>query len=238
VSSPTITVVTMSDVSPEQSRDFHRVAAHASPPRRSVAEAENIKVECAQLEGSPWYAVVLGKKCRLRGLVLSKFAPKSSATRSDGTVSGEPRPCRHATRHAVKCTEQLQTYVVSGQSAARTGWPGVRARCAGSGGRGHRCELKQLLLYILTDSGDSAATILSLGELSRAAARKAGGGSRFDCSRVAHGACMGQFRKPTWAKGLRRIIAQLPSWRGRACACAVIFGGSQEKSPLFCPYAR
>src|SRR4051812_15790564 len=62
----------MSDVSLDQSRDFHRAAAHfyRKAPWRSVAEGETIQVECAQLEGGPWYAVILGKKSRLRGLVL------------------------------------------------------------------------------------------------------------------------------------------------------------------------
>src|SRR4051794_40591702 len=62
----------MSDVTPEQSRDFHRAAAHfyRQAPWRSVTEDETIKVECSQLEGGPWHAVVPGKKSRLRGLML------------------------------------------------------------------------------------------------------------------------------------------------------------------------
>lgn len=56
----------------EQFRDFHRAAAHfyRQAPWRSVAEGETIEVVCEQLEGSPWYAVILGKKSRLRGLIL------------------------------------------------------------------------------------------------------------------------------------------------------------------------
>ena len=62
----------MSDVTPEQTRDFYRAAAsfYRQSPWRSAAEAETIKVECAQLERGPWYAVVLGKKSRLRGLTI------------------------------------------------------------------------------------------------------------------------------------------------------------------------
>jgi hypothetical protein len=62
----------MSSITPEQSRDFHRAAAYfyRQSPWQSVAEGETIAVECAQLEGGPWYAVVLGKKSRIRGLIL------------------------------------------------------------------------------------------------------------------------------------------------------------------------
>jgi hypothetical protein len=62
----------MSDVTVDQSRDFYRAAAHfyRKSPWRSVSEGETIAVECAQLEGGPWYAVLLGKKSRLRGLML------------------------------------------------------------------------------------------------------------------------------------------------------------------------
>jgi hypothetical protein len=47
-----------------------RPTSIAGAPWRSIAEGETIQVECEQLEGSPWYAVVLGKKGRLRGLML------------------------------------------------------------------------------------------------------------------------------------------------------------------------
>src|SRR3954471_8673793 len=62
----------MDGVSTEQARDFYRAAArfYRESPWRSVAEDETIKVECEQLEGGPWYAVVLGKKSPLRGLIL------------------------------------------------------------------------------------------------------------------------------------------------------------------------
>jgi hypothetical protein len=62
----------MIGATPEQVRDFHRAAAHfyRQAPWRSVAEGETIEIECSQLEGGPWYAVVLGKHSRLRGLML------------------------------------------------------------------------------------------------------------------------------------------------------------------------
>jgi hypothetical protein len=62
----------MSDETPEQFRDFYRAAAHLyrKAPWRSVAEGETIRVECSQLQGGPWYGVILGKKSRLRGLIL------------------------------------------------------------------------------------------------------------------------------------------------------------------------
>jgi hypothetical protein len=62
----------MDGVTPEQVRDFHRAATHfyRQSPWRSVAEGETIQVECPQLAGGPRYAVVLGKKSRLRGLML------------------------------------------------------------------------------------------------------------------------------------------------------------------------
>src|SRR5947209_2050074 len=62
----------MDEATTEQARDFYRAAAHfyRRAPWRSVAEGETIEVECSQLTGGPWYAVVLGKKGRLRGLML------------------------------------------------------------------------------------------------------------------------------------------------------------------------
>src|SRR4051812_19065552 len=62
----------MDEVSEDQARDFHRAAAsfYRQSPWRSVAEGETIRVECQQLEGGPWYTVVLGKKGRIRGLML------------------------------------------------------------------------------------------------------------------------------------------------------------------------
>jgi hypothetical protein len=62
----------MGSVTTEQNRDFHRAAAnfYRHSPWRSVGEDETIKIACAQLEGGPWYALVLGKKSKLRGLIL------------------------------------------------------------------------------------------------------------------------------------------------------------------------
>ncbi len=62
----------MVGVTPEQARDFYRAAAnfHRQEPWRSVTSSETIRVDCVQLGGGPWYAVVLGKESRLRGLML------------------------------------------------------------------------------------------------------------------------------------------------------------------------
>jgi hypothetical protein len=60
------------EVSTAQARDFHRSAArfYRKAPWRAANEAETMQVACPQLGGGPWYAVILGKKSRLRGLVL------------------------------------------------------------------------------------------------------------------------------------------------------------------------
>lgn len=62
----------MSEVTLEQARDFYRAAArfYRQAPWRSVGGGEPIKVECEQLEGGPWFAIVLGKKGKIRGLWL------------------------------------------------------------------------------------------------------------------------------------------------------------------------
>jgi hypothetical protein len=62
----------MDGVTPEQTRDFYRAAAnfHRQAPWRSVTQSETIKVDCEQLGGGPWYAVVLGREGRIRGLML------------------------------------------------------------------------------------------------------------------------------------------------------------------------
>jgi hypothetical protein len=56
----------------EQARDFYRAAAgfYRQSPWRSVREEETIEIRCEQLESSPWYAVVLGKKGKIKGLML------------------------------------------------------------------------------------------------------------------------------------------------------------------------
>jgi hypothetical protein len=62
----------MSDVTPTQARDFHRSAAsfYRQVPWCSVGEDEPIKVKCEQLEGGPRFALVLGKKSKVKGLWL------------------------------------------------------------------------------------------------------------------------------------------------------------------------
>jgi hypothetical protein len=62
----------MSDVTPEQARDFFRAAASFSrqAPRRFASEGETSKVESQQLECGPWYAMVLGGTAKVKGLIL------------------------------------------------------------------------------------------------------------------------------------------------------------------------
>jgi hypothetical protein len=62
----------MAGVTPEQTRDFYRAAAnyYRHSPWRSVSESETIKIGCGQLDSGPWYAVVLGKKGLIKGLML------------------------------------------------------------------------------------------------------------------------------------------------------------------------
>ena len=62
----------MSDVTITQGRDFYRAAArfYRESPWRSAGAGEPIKIECKQLEGGPRFAVVLGKKGKVRGLWL------------------------------------------------------------------------------------------------------------------------------------------------------------------------
>ena len=61
----------MKDVTPEQARDFYRAAAsfYRQAPWRSVGGDEPIQVECEQLEGGPRFAIVLGKKGKIKRLV-------------------------------------------------------------------------------------------------------------------------------------------------------------------------
>jgi hypothetical protein len=83
----------MDGVTTEQAGDFYRAAAHfyRQSPWRSVAEGETIKVECSQLEGGPWYAIILGKKSRLRGLML--FAEASGLV-AEPFIEGHSTRCR------------------------------------------------------------------------------------------------------------------------------------------------
>jgi hypothetical protein len=62
----------MSSVTPIQARDFYRAAAtfYRQTPWRSVGGDEPIKVECEQLEGGPRFAIVLGKKGKVKGVWL------------------------------------------------------------------------------------------------------------------------------------------------------------------------
>jgi hypothetical protein len=62
----------MSSVTPIQARDFYRAAAtfYRQAPWRSVGGDEPIKIQCEQLEGGPRFAIVLGKKGKVKGLWL------------------------------------------------------------------------------------------------------------------------------------------------------------------------
>jgi hypothetical protein len=62
----------MSTVSPRQARDFYRAAAtfYRQAPWRSVGGDEPIKIRCEQLEGSPRFAIILGKKGKVKGVWL------------------------------------------------------------------------------------------------------------------------------------------------------------------------
>jgi hypothetical protein len=65
-------VATMGTVSAEQARDFYRAAAsfYRQAPWRTAGEGETIKIKCRQLDGGPWYAVILGKMIHIKGLML------------------------------------------------------------------------------------------------------------------------------------------------------------------------
>ena len=62
----------MSGVTPTQARDFYRAAArfYRQAPWRSAGADEPIKVKCEQIEGGPRFAIVLGKKGKVKGLWL------------------------------------------------------------------------------------------------------------------------------------------------------------------------
>jgi hypothetical protein len=62
----------MSDVTPDQARDFYRAAAsfYRQAPWHSVGADEPIKVECVRHEGGPRFAIVLGRKGKVKGLWL------------------------------------------------------------------------------------------------------------------------------------------------------------------------
>ena len=62
----------MGAVTTGQARDFHRAAArfYRQAPWHSVGGGEPIKIESEQLEGRNRFAIILGKKGRIRGLWL------------------------------------------------------------------------------------------------------------------------------------------------------------------------
>ena len=62
----------MGTVSAEQARDFYRASAsfYREAPWKMVGEGETIKIQCQQLSGGPWYAVILGKMINIKGLML------------------------------------------------------------------------------------------------------------------------------------------------------------------------
>ena len=62
----------MATVSPDQARDFYRAAAsfYRQAPWRSVGGDEPIKVVCQKVEGGPRFAIILGKKGKIKGLWL------------------------------------------------------------------------------------------------------------------------------------------------------------------------
>jgi hypothetical protein len=62
----------MSRVTPIEARDFYRAAAtfYRQAPWRSAGADEPIKIQCEQLEGGPRFAIVLGKKGKVKGLWL------------------------------------------------------------------------------------------------------------------------------------------------------------------------
>jgi hypothetical protein len=62
----------MKPVTPDQARDFYRAAAsfYRQAPWRSVGGDEPISVRCEQVAGGARFAIVLGKKGKIRGLWL------------------------------------------------------------------------------------------------------------------------------------------------------------------------
>jgi len=62
----------MSGVTTTHARDFYRAAAsfYRQAPWRSVGGGEPIKVKCEPLDGGPRFAIVLGKKGKVKGLWL------------------------------------------------------------------------------------------------------------------------------------------------------------------------
>jgi hypothetical protein len=62
----------MSKVTPIQARDFYRAAAtfYRQASWRSVGGDEPIKIRCEQIEGGRHFAIVLGKKGKVKGLRL------------------------------------------------------------------------------------------------------------------------------------------------------------------------
>jgi hypothetical protein len=62
----------MNDVTSTQARDFYRAAAtfYRQTPWRSVGGDESVKIRCEQLEGGSHFAIVLGKKGKVKGMWL------------------------------------------------------------------------------------------------------------------------------------------------------------------------
>ncbi len=62
----------MDDLTLEQTRDFYRAGAgfYRQSPWRIVDEKATIEVKCEQLVGGPWFAVILGRRGKVTGLLL------------------------------------------------------------------------------------------------------------------------------------------------------------------------
>ena len=62
----------MNDVTPTKAHDFYRAAArfYREAPWRSVGSDEPIKVKSVQFEGDSRFAIIFGKKSKLKGLWL------------------------------------------------------------------------------------------------------------------------------------------------------------------------
>ncbi len=62
----------MNDITPAKARDFYRAAArfYRESPWRSAGADEPIKVKCEPLEGGPRFAIVVGRKGKVKGLWL------------------------------------------------------------------------------------------------------------------------------------------------------------------------
>jgi hypothetical protein len=175
----------MSAVTPEQFRGFYRAVAHfyRKAPWRSVAEREIIRVECLQLEGSFWFAVVLGNMGKIKELWLCD-ALKTCFLFGQGdykAVAEHPQYTAHhfGTRRAINRKDLERAQRLSFEVASSREYPAVLRKERGSDSRSSdtgELELLEACLCVIPDFvkrvRDPSPDVLEYSLRARAASRR------------------------------------------------------------------